>query len=319
MKFHETHYEEYVNNVKKTNIHPEIVNLKENLPNNYSDFKNLILYGPSGGGKYSQALHLLEKYSTSMLKYEKKMLFQGDKGEFSYKISDIHYEIDMSLLGCNSKIIWNEVFSQIIDIVSMKKEKFGIILCKNFHEINFELLEIFYSYMQQYNQLNTPVKIAFILLTENIGFLPNNIINCSHIISVKKPSKEQYQSIGYKSNEDINILKLKEIKMLNNIQNEDEIPTDLFDIIYYSLKRNISTPIKLGKLRELLYDILIYGINVHEIIFSLLSDLIKEDKLTKNSLKKITKNLPGYLKHFNNNYRPIYHLENIFLSIINEL
>ena len=65
--------------------------------------------------------------------------------------------------------------------------------------------------------------------------------------------------------------------------------------------------------------ILIYGINVHEIIFSLLSDLIKEDKLTKNSLKKITKNLPGYLKHFNNNYRPIYHLENIFLSIINEL
>ena len=52
----------------------------------------------------------------------------------------------MSLLGCNAKMLWNELFNQIIDVTSTKKVKHGIIVCKYFHEIHSELLDIFILY-----------------------------------------------------------------------------------------------------------------------------------------------------------------------------
>jgi hypothetical protein len=81
---------------------------------------------------------MLKKYSPSHFKYEKKITIQTDKHTYTYHISDIHYEIDMSLLGCNSKILWNEIFLQIVDIISVKAEKVGFIVCKNFHMIHGE-------------------------------------------------------------------------------------------------------------------------------------------------------------------------------------
>ena len=32
------------------------------------------------------------------------------KKQYTFKISDIHFEIDMELLGCNAKVLWNEVY-----------------------------------------------------------------------------------------------------------------------------------------------------------------------------------------------------------------
>ena len=46
------------------------------------------------------------------------------------------FEIDLNLLGCNSKIIWNEIFNIFMDIVATKPHNTGIILCKNFHNIH---------------------------------------------------------------------------------------------------------------------------------------------------------------------------------------
>ena len=86
-----------------------------------------------------------------ILKYEKKISLTYDKKQYFFKISDIHYEIDMAILGCNSKLLWHEIYQQIIDIISAKAEKSGIIVCKYFHEIHSELLENFYSYMQENN------------------------------------------------------------------------------------------------------------------------------------------------------------------------
>ena len=116
---------------------------------NLQELSNLIIYGPSGTGKYSQCLNFIKKYSETGLKYEKKMLLNTSKNEFYYKISDIHYEIDIAQLGCNSKQLWNELFDQIIDIITAKQIPNGFIVCKNFHTIQVELLEIFYSYIQK--------------------------------------------------------------------------------------------------------------------------------------------------------------------------
>ena len=151
MKFYESHYEEYLDVMAKQNIHTDLIPFILNLPEKSMDMGNLIVYGPSGVGKYSQVLQILKKYSPTNFKYDKKITIQTEKQTYIYHISDIHYEIDMSLLGCNSKILWNDIFLQIVDIISIKNEKVGFIVCKNFHMIHGELLDIFYSYIQQYS------------------------------------------------------------------------------------------------------------------------------------------------------------------------
>jgi Cdc6-like AAA superfamily ATPase len=141
MKFQETHFEEYINAVNKVNLHPKLEKYYNQFPKSIDKLRNLIFYGPSGVGKYSQMLYSIKKYSHSDLKYEKKLSLLFNKDMYFFKISDIHYEIDMSLLGCNAKLLWHDIYQQIVDIVSAKAEKSGIIVCKEFHNIHSELLE----------------------------------------------------------------------------------------------------------------------------------------------------------------------------------
>ena len=176
MKFHETHFEEYISENNRINLHPKLDEIYQKFPSTIQEFKNIIFYGPSGTGKYTQMLKSIKKYSFTDLKYERKISVTYNKTQYFFKVSDIHYEIDMSLLGCNSKLLWHEIYQQIIDIVSAKSDKYGIIVCKYFHDIHSELLENFYSYMQQNTSICVDIK--FILLTEQLSFIPDNIINC---------------------------------------------------------------------------------------------------------------------------------------------
>jgi hypothetical protein len=195
MKYYDTHYEEYVQSVKSHNIHPELKEVFDNFPKTIKELGNIIVYGPCGSGKYSQVLYLLEKYSPTHLKYDKHVTINTEKQSYMYRISDIHYEIDMGLLGCHSKLLWHELFFQIVDIISMKTEKHGIIVCKNFHMIHSELLEVFYSYIQHSTKLMPNMCLRFVIITEHISFLPNNILHCCEKIAVSKPTKQDYMDI----------------------------------------------------------------------------------------------------------------------------
>ena len=187
MKYYETTYEEYLQCVEKYNLHPYIHTHLSSI----KQLCNMIFYGPSGIGKYSQVLHFLKKYSSTNLKYDKRVTAVTEKQNYTYQISDIHYEIDMQMLGCHSKLLWHEIFYQIVDIITMKQNKIGFIVCSNFHHIHNELLEIFYSYMQQYSNINSHIRIYFIIISENISFLPNNLLNSCKIIGLKRPTKDQ--------------------------------------------------------------------------------------------------------------------------------
>jgi len=195
MKYYDTHYEEYIQSVKSHNIHPELKEVFDQFPKTIKELGNIIVYGPCGSGKYSQVLFLLEKYSPTHLKYDKRITINTEKQSYIYRISDIHYEIDMGLLGCHSKLLWHELFFQIVDIISMKTEKHGILVCKNFHMIHSELLEVFYSYIQHSTKLMPNMCLRFIIITEHISFLPNNILHCCEKISVSKPTKQNYMDI----------------------------------------------------------------------------------------------------------------------------
>jgi hypothetical protein len=74
--------------------------------------------------------------------------------------------------------------------------------------------------------------------------------------------------------------------------------------------------INLIKFRDLLYDLLIYNLDLTNCIWYIINDLIKQKKIyTNKQLSKILIKLYTFLRYYNNNYRPIYHIENFFLSI----
>jgi hypothetical protein len=322
----------------------------------------------------------------------------------------------MSLLGCNSKVLWNDIYNQIIDVVSTRIDTTGIILCKYFHKIHSELLDIFYSYMQ--SQLFNKIKLLFIIITEHISFIPDNILNNSQIISIPRPSLLLYNkcvnslhtnknvylyphvtnsvnsiiqshyvdivdenhSIDYKSNTDIqnnntssptssvvhnssipqpSIKQKKTIK--NHTINVDTINVDTINVdticnskikeyilvsnnyknltslsniknvivdtneltnphecICNNIIESIQNPdtINFLKFRDILYEILIYDLDINECIWYILSCLIKREVLDKDTITDILLKTFIFLQYYNNNYRPIYHLENYMYNLI---
>jgi hypothetical protein len=314
MKFFESHFEEYINEVSKFNLHTKLEKCYKRFPNTLEKFGNLIFYGPSGVGKYSQMLYLIKKYSQTNLKYEKKLTLTYDKKQYFFKISDIHYEIDMSLLGCHSKLLWHDIYQQIVEILSAKNNKTGIIVCKNFHNINSELLENFYSYMQDNNLLS--VNIKYILLTEVVSFIPDSILNCCEIIHISRPSRIAYAKCSkQKFSNDIQIENIINIKHLHTknyeLMHSHKIICDKI------LKKMIEiNELKFILFRDLLYDIFIYNLNITDCIWYILTNLTKLKKINSENMSPILLKTYNFLKYYNNNYRPIYHLESYLFYLI---
>ncbi len=314
MKFLETHFEEYTNAVENINLHPKLDKYFSKFPEKLDKLGNIIFYGPSGVGKYSQMLYSIKKYSPTNLKYEKKLIVTYDKKQYLFKISDIHYEIDMSLLGCNSKLLWHDIYQQIVDILSAKIDKSGIIVCKNFHNIHSELLENFYSYMQDNN--STAINIKFMLITEEVSFIPESIVNCCEIIHISRPTKVLYSKCLNKKN--INDIKIEDIINIKYLQvgvNELMYPYKI--ICDKILKEMINIEdLKFLKFRDVLYDIFIYNLDITDCIWYILTNLIELKKIKKIQLSSVLLKTYSFLKYYNNNYRPIYHLESYLFYLI---
>ena len=214
MKYFSSKFEEYINNCKKHNMHKNMESLYNSMSNDLSKQNNLIFYGPSGIGKYTQVLQYIKKYSPTELRFERKINFTSSnkKIEYEFKVSDIHFEIDMALLGCHAKLLFNDIYYHILDILSARPNGSGIVVCKNFHHIHSELLEIFHSYMQTLKHKN--LKIVYILVTENMSFIPRNILNRCQVVSFKRPTKGEYIKATSKT-----LMNGRNIKKISNIKN----------------------------------------------------------------------------------------------------
>jgi len=311
MKYHETHFEEYI---QRESLHPKLDKVYANFPAKLSDLKNLIFYGPSGVGKYTQMLKSIKRYSPTELKYEKKISLTFNKMQYYFKISDVHYEVDMSLLGCNSKLLWHDIYMQIIDAISAKAEKSGIIVCKYFHEIHSELLENFYSYMQKNNA--TCVDLKFIMVTEELSFIPDSILNCCEVIHISRPSKANYtKCLGMKLPSKLKLEHITNIKLLH-IYDEDLMLQ--YKIICNKIivqMVNIRDT-QFLKFRDILYDIFIYNLDITDCIWYIISSLVEQKKIKTRDLSSILIKTYCFLQYYNNNYRPISHLENYLFYLV---
>ena len=114
MNNYESNFDDYIKN------YIDIFNIEK-----YKNFldNNLIVYGPCGIGKYSFVLNLIQDRSNTNLKYNKKMVVTFNKNDFYFRISDIHYEIDVMLLGCNAKLLWHEIYNHIVDSFISKNQQ----------------------------------------------------------------------------------------------------------------------------------------------------------------------------------------------------
>ena len=302
IKFFDTHFDDYINSNSKHNFHPELNKEINKLPKYVDELNNILFYGKNGVGKYTQVLKIIEKYSPTSLKYEKKINILCNKLPFCFKISDVHFEIDMSLLGCNAKLLWHDIYNHILDI---KPKKVGIIVLKNFHKIHNELLDIFYSYMQ--NNIQKNIKVIFFIITEHISFLPENILHICQIISIKKPSlvlsktfstdKEYYNLKDY-------FFSSTTLSFIPNI----------YETIIQELNKKQN--INYYKLREYIYELLIYDLNITKFIWYILNYYSSNGLLKKEDIKFILSYIQDFFIHYNNNYRPIYHIELLLINII---
>jgi hypothetical protein len=344
-------------------LHPELSTLSLSAP-----FHNLIFYGPPASGKFFFSLfHVFLLFKFKTFKFFDSFF---DKSTYKFRFTDFHFEIDFSLLGCNSKNIFFDIFTHIYDMISVTPHKKAFIICKNFHMIHNELLEIFYSYMQQYNDPHSAVQIRFILLTEQMSFIPNNILNICKKISFKRPSNELLQKLvstkPYKkdvidffcgletppiksSNKQTNYSKtaskspvedniepcsilstqfstkeLRNIKDLYKFKNKNKddfiIPIDIFNVVCNGIIKEMIDyeNIKIALFRDTIYDVLIYNLDIYECIWHIVQYFIYDPKFSLKETQTIAilKNTFLFFKYYNNNYRPIYHLENIIFCII---
>jgi DNA polymerase III delta prime subunit len=315
MKFLSTRFEDYINECKKMNIHEKMEPLLKSQGNEIEKLNHMIFYGPSGIGKYTQSINFIKKFSPSELKYERKISYRyNNKYEYTFKLSDIHFEIDLELLGCNAKLLFNELYYHILDVCNTRQRVNNIIICKNFHKIHPELLENFYSYMQTLEHKN--VNLIYILLTEQISFLPNSILNRCKIIPFSKPSNTIYKKISKNNNVDKkNITNLKDafLKIKKNSKKNNTIINTIYkNIVDY---KNI----EFLNLRDICYDIFIYDIDLNETLFIIICRLINENYLDIEKLNDVLLNFHSFLKYYNNNYRPIYHLEKFLFQIIEKV
>jgi len=314
MKFHETHFEDYIARHQAHSLHPSLSQVYKWFPKKLKDLKNIIFYGPKGVGKYTQMLTAIKGYSPTELKYEKKICVSYNKIPYYFKISDIHFEIDMSLLGCHSKLLWNEVYNQIVDVVMARSEKHGVIMCKNFHDIHSELLDSFYSYMQTYD--TSAVQLTFILQTEQLSFIPENIRNCCQIVKVPRPTRASYnRCLKATIHKDLPLEKITNIKNVYSQLNQLMLPHEL---ICMKLVEDILKPTHINflALRDKLYDLFIYHLDVTECIWYVVDYLIEHQHLKSDIITALMIKVVTFLQFYNNNYRPIYHLESMIMFLI---
>lgn len=168
--------------------------------------------------------------------------------------------------------------------------------------------------MQDNNDSN--INIKFILLTEELSFIPDNILNCCELISLSRPTKMSYAKIS-RQKLPIN-LKIENITNIKNLHVEINELMSPYKIICDKIVKemvNINN-LKFLKFRDNLYDIFIYNLDITDCIWYIMTSLINQEHIKQPSMSLIMIKTYTFLKYYNNNYRPIYHLESYLFYLI---
>jgi hypothetical protein len=111
---------------------------------------------------------------------------------------------------------------------------------------------------------------------------------------------------------------LSEITNIKNLHS-DELVMDHYKIITDKILHvilHVEEEFKIVVFRDLLYDILIYNLDINQCVWYITTTLITSKKIPQKNVSDVLMNMYKFFKYYNNNYRPIYHLEYFFTYII---
>ena len=105
---------------------------------------------------------------------------------------------------------------------------------------------------------------------------------------------------------------------INYLKNDCSELDNLYICIYDRLLNIIKNydSLNYGEFREIIYDILIYKNDINDLVWYILKDLIKNNILKEDKIGEVLLKTISFFQLYNNNYRPIYHLENYFYYLI---
>lgn len=171
--------------------------------------------------------------------------------------------------------------------------------------------------MQKNNAITIDLK--FVIITEELTFLPDNILNCCEIINIGRPTKTSYtKCLKNKLPNKLKLENITNIKVLH-LYNEDLMLQ--YKIICNKIINNIININELDflKFRDTLYDIFIYNLDITDCIWYILSTLVEQKKIKKEQLSNVMIKTYCFFQYYNNNYRPIYHFENYLFYLSTQI
>ncbi len=159
------------------------------------------------------------------------------------------------------------------------------------------------------------IKIIYILITEQISFIPDNILNRSELIAFKRPNKTTYNKcLKNVVKKDKELSKIKNIKnLISGIDELDNLNNKIINKIIYNIE-NYKT-INFLEFRDIIYDIFIYNMDINECLYEIIGYFVENKKLDSEKLDSVFDNLYKFFRFYNNNYRPIYHLERYLYNL----
>jgi hypothetical protein len=131
-------------------------------------------------------------------------------------------------------------------------------------------------------------------------------------LSLKNKTNDKLKNVQIQPD---NVSTISNIK--NIITNITEL-TNPHECICNAIIENIKHPDKIDFLpfRDILYDILIYELDINECIWYILTSLIEDKLINEDNISDILLKTNIFFQYYNNNYRPIYHLENYMYNLI---
>jgi hypothetical protein len=80
-----------------------------------------------------------------------------------------------------------------------------------------------------------------------------------------------------------------------------------------------SDNLKYMELRDKVYDLLIYSLDITDCIWYILDRVITMDLIKEEEIPDVMLEVYRCLQYYNNNYRPIYHLESLVFYLVNKI
>ena len=294
---------------------------------------NTIVYGPNGSGKKSIVNYLLNKYfnqDDQIFNLKKIVYTIGENQLYIYK-SPYHYEIDSNDNNFNDKKITSDFINEIAKTINISSSLYKVIVIKNSENLSYNAQIVINKLLHLYTN-----SCRIIFITHNLSKLIGKLRSQCLLLSIKKPTINNIKRIldNIIVNEKIKISNCNLDQIVNNSNNN--ILSAIFSLQRYDLSNSISVTyideflnefieflfnFKLSKLslvRENLYLLLLYDININQLFKKIIMKL-ENDNYPLKKKYNIIRGISYYSYMSIKGYRQIYHYETIIYYIINIL